>query len=144
MSTIFEDAERYLTLRTSGWTNPEVDPHEMIRELVDAEGATLEDMVTQDSYDELEVEKSTLEARVEELEDEDYLMRNASVESLMIALEKAISREKNNAVINAKEHLRIDHEAQVIGLSTEILRLRAELGVQGAIKDPEAHAQAAH
>ena len=127
MSTVFEDADRYLNSKAAGWTDPEVDPYQMIRDLIDAEGATLEDTVAQDTYDELEAEKTTLEERVKELEDEDWVMKKASVTTLMIALGEAIAREKIDAIVTAKSHQSIDHAAAVESLTDEVKRLRKQV-----------------
>lgn len=70
-ASIFDDARRYLTLRASGWTDPEVDPYEMIGEVVDTvarERETLRDDIG-DVIDNLRVELKALSIDVSALAD---------------------------------------------------------------------------
>lgn len=96
MSAAYDDAQHYLDLRLAGWTDPSVDPHEMIASLVAAEFDSQETMVTQETYDE------DIAAKDKEIEDlttahEEALkvaardgLKTASIEDLMDALRIAI------------------------------------------------------
>lgn len=126
--TTFADARHYLDLRAAGWTDPTVDPFELLASLCD-EGETMADtMYSEDDVDE-KVKDAAAAAQADAtegmLDPED-----CSTEEVLEVLAKVIERERNEAEEHARRHMRSAHEHQI-----EILRAERDAARLGAWKD---------
>lgn len=123
--TTFDEARRYVELARSGWTDPGVDVNTLIEELCDAHDAWRGEHYTLEEHDEaIEAVEANLketlydEDEVEEIRDEvrkECAPENLGVGELLVALEAAIKRERDEA-----------GRARVAWLEAEVARLTKE------------------
>lgn len=125
--TTFEEAQRYVDLARSGWTDPEVDVLDLIQSLVTAHETSRQETYTIDEHE--SALKDAVDSATEHLVDPDDADERAEfVESLTItelveALQGAIERERRAV----REDAQVGVRSVVAARNAEIAQLKRQL-----------------